>query len=47
MIGDEVAAEIVIAFLHAVVSQEERHVRRRAKVAEIERTGGLEEGSAR
>ncbi len=40
VIGSEVAAEIVIAFLGAKVSHEERHVRRRAKVAEIERTGG-------
>jgi len=40
VIGAEVAAEIVTAFLGAVVSQEERHVRRRAEVDEIERTGG-------
>ena len=40
VIGSEVAAEIVEAFLAAVVSMEERHVRRRAKVDEIERTGG-------
>jgi ribose 5-phosphate isomerase B len=40
VIGSEVAAEIVAAFLAAVVSMEERHVRRRAKVDEIERTGG-------
>jgi ribose 5-phosphate isomerase B len=40
VIGAEVAAEIVDAFLGAQVSEEERHVRRRAKVAEIERTGG-------
>jgi ribose 5-phosphate isomerase B len=42
VIGVEVAAEIVQAFLGAHVSNEERHVRRRAKVAEIERTGGVE-----
>jgi ribose 5-phosphate isomerase B len=42
VIGTEVAAEIVTAFLGAVVSNEERHVRRRAKVDEIERTGGQE-----
>ena len=42
VIGVEVAAEIVSAFLRAEVSDEERHVRRRAKVQEIERTGGLE-----
>ncbi len=41
VIGPEVAAEIVSAFLRAEVSEEERHVRRRAKVAEIERTHGL------
>ena len=40
VIGSEVAAEIVAAFLRAVVSDEERHVRRRAKIEEIERTGG-------
>ncbi len=40
VIGVEVAAEIVAAFLSAQVSDEERHVRRRAKVLEIERTGG-------
>lgn len=40
VIGSELAAEIVSAFLRAVVSEEERHVRRRAKVLEIERTGG-------
>jgi ribose 5-phosphate isomerase B len=40
VIGSEVAAEIVEAFLRAQISMEERHVRRRAKVDEIERTGG-------
>jgi ribose 5-phosphate isomerase B len=40
VIGVEVAAEIIRAFLAAEVSDEERHVRRRAEVAEIERTGG-------
>jgi ribose 5-phosphate isomerase B len=40
VIGVEVAAEIVTAFLRAQVSDEERHVRRRAKVQEIERTDG-------
>ncbi len=40
VIGAEVAAEIVTAFLRAQISDEERHVRRRAKVEEIERTGG-------
>jgi ribose 5-phosphate isomerase B len=40
VIGEEVAAEIVTAFLEAAISDEERHVRRRAKVDEIERTGG-------
>jgi ribose 5-phosphate isomerase B len=40
VIGVEVAAQIALAFLQAEVSYEERHVRRRAKVDEIERTGG-------
>jgi ribose 5-phosphate isomerase B len=44
VIGTEVAAEIVAAFLSAGFSGEERHVRRLAKVAEIERTGGVVEG---
>jgi len=42
VIGEEVAAEIVTAFLAAQVSDAERHVRRRAEVEEIERTGGAE-----
>jgi ribose 5-phosphate isomerase B len=42
VIGPELAAEIVTAFLRATLSFEERHVRRRAKIDEIERTGGLE-----
>lgn len=41
VIGPELAAEIVTAFLRAVVSDEERHVRRRGEVDEIERTGGV------
>jgi ribose 5-phosphate isomerase B len=40
VIGVEVASEIARAFLAAEVSDEERHVRRRAEVDEIERTGG-------
>ncbi len=40
VIGVEVAAEIVTAFLGATLSEAERHVRRRAEVQEIERTGG-------
>jgi ribose 5-phosphate isomerase B len=40
VIGVEVAAQIVVAFLTAQASDEPRHVRRRAKVDEIERTGG-------
>jgi len=40
VIGVEVAVEIVTAFLGARISDAERHVRRRAEVAEIERTGG-------
>ena len=39
---EALAAEIVEAFLRAEISDEERHVRRRAKVLEIERTGGDE-----
>jgi ribose 5-phosphate isomerase B len=48
VIGPELAAEIVEAFLRAEVSDEERHVRRRGKIDEIERTGGVRqpEGSA-
>src|SRR5579859_6920015 len=42
VIGSEVAAEIVIAFLNAKLSYDERHVRRRAKTAAIESTGGLQ-----
>jgi ribose 5-phosphate isomerase B len=42
VIGAEVAAEIVEAFLAAEISTEERHVRRRGKVDEIERSGGVE-----
>ena len=41
VIGVEVAREIAVAFLGATFSGEERHVRRLAKVAEIERTGGV------
>ena len=40
VIGEEVASEIVATFLSARISDEERHMRRRAEVAEIERTGG-------
>jgi ribose 5-phosphate isomerase B len=42
VIGSALAAEIVEAFLRAEINDEERHVRRRAKVLEIERTGGDE-----
>lgn len=42
VVGSELAAEIAAAFLGATVSNDERHVRRRAEVDEIERTGGLE-----
>jgi ribose 5-phosphate isomerase B len=41
VVGPETAAEIVAGFLQAGISDEERHVRRRAKVAEIERTHGV------
>jgi ribose 5-phosphate isomerase B len=40
VIGIEVAAQIVVTFLRATVSDAERHVRRRAKVDELERTAG-------
>jgi ribose 5-phosphate isomerase B len=40
VIGVEVAAEIARAFMAAEISDEERHVRRRAEVEEIERTRG-------
>jgi ribose 5-phosphate isomerase B len=40
VIGVEVACEIVKTFLAAEVSDEDRHVRRRAEVDKIERTGG-------
>jgi ribose 5-phosphate isomerase B len=40
VVGAAVAAEIITAFLGAEVSEEERHVRRRGLVLEIERTGG-------
>jgi ribose 5-phosphate isomerase B len=40
VVGSELAAEIVTSYLGAQVSDEERHVRRREKVAEIQRTGG-------
>ncbi len=40
VVGPELAAEIVEAFLRARFSGAERHVRRLAEVAEIERTGG-------
>lgn len=36
VIGGELAKEIVARFLAATVSDEERHVRRRAKIAQIE-----------
>jgi ribose 5-phosphate isomerase B len=40
VIGSELAAEIVPVFLGAMISQDERHVRRRAEIDEIQRTGG-------
>ncbi|HMS63407.1 MAG TPA: RpiB/LacA/LacB family sugar-phosphate isomerase [Solirubrobacteraceae bacterium] len=39
VIGDEVARELVTAFASARVSDDARHVRRRAKVAALERDG--------
>jgi ribose 5-phosphate isomerase B len=48
VVGPELAAEIVDAFLRAGISDEERHVRRRGKIDAIERAGGVgqREGSA-
>ena len=40
VIGDELAREIVQAFLNAAFSGEERHLRRLAKVQELERARG-------
>jgi ribose 5-phosphate isomerase B len=40
VIGSALAGEIVTAFLRAETSNEERHVRRRGQVLEIERSGG-------
>lgn len=40
VVGSELAAEIVSNFLSAEFTGEERHVRRLAKVLEIERSGG-------
>jgi ribose 5-phosphate isomerase B len=41
VVGSALALEIVAAFLAAEFSGEERHVRRLARVAEIEITGGV------
>lgn len=41
VIGSELASEIVRAFLGAVFSGEERHMRRIAKIRELERRFGL------
>lgn len=43
VIGPEVAVEIVRFFLGAVLSDAERHVRRRAKIDAIEASGGSED----
>ncbi len=43
VIGPELAADILRAYVRAVYSGEERHARRLGKVAEIERTRGHEE----
>jgi ribose 5-phosphate isomerase RpiB len=40
VIGDELAREIVMAFLNAAFNGEERYRRRLAKVEEMERAGG-------
>jgi ribose 5-phosphate isomerase B len=44
VVGSELAAAIVRAFLGAEVSYEERHARRRAKIDDIERTNSIEIG---
>jgi ribose 5-phosphate isomerase B len=46
VVGSELAAEIIAAFLAAEFSGAERHVRRLAKVAEIEITGGVSSRAA-
>jgi ribose 5-phosphate isomerase B len=46
VVGTELAADIVTAFLAAQFSGAERHLRRLAKVAEIEITGGVTSGAA-
>ena len=45
VIGIALAVEIATAFLAAEISDEERHVRRRHEVDEIERTGGSAEAT--
>jgi RpiB/LacA/LacB family sugar-phosphate isomerase len=42
VIGEELAHELVAAFVGAKQSQEERHLRRLAKIDAIEERGGLE-----
>src|SRR6267154_1920531 len=42
VIGEELAHELVGAFVGAKLSQEERHLRRLAKIDAIEERGGLE-----
>ena len=46
VVGTELAADIVKAFLAAQFSGAERHLRRLAKVAKIEITGGVASGAA-
>ena len=41
IIGEETAKELSHAFLNAAFTGEERHVRRLAKIAELERTHGV------
>lgn len=45
VVGTELAAEIVATFLAAEFSGAERHLRRVAEVAEIEKTGGVSAGT--
>ena len=46
VVGPEVAKELVLAFLKAEFTGEERHVRRLNKVRELEKNVGVPEGGA-
>ena len=41
VIGIEVARELAAAFLGAVFSEDERHIRRVGKIRQIEETGNI------